>query len=289
MSCDVLTLNARYEREKEDVDTFVVVDIDRTLLNSDTLLDYFYRALRASYTEDDRLSEQEIETLRTEIAEQTGKQLDFLELIEARYGNRVDLEATIELLVANATDGMMHDILYDGAEALIDILEERPNAAVGLYTYGSQRTQEMKVRIIHAVSERLAMLPVAIESDAIDTKNKPQRADEEWRDDSGDFDIGFFDGYETAKSIIFIDDKDRKVEIVKGEKVVKGNLPEMNPEKPEFDRSLLGMWVDYKNGPGAVASLRNLAVFIASHRDEPLDVVALNWRQHHTVDNSANS
>ena len=262
-----MPLVTNHEEEPRDVEVFAVVDIDRTLLDTERLLNLFYDDFK-SENHSHPLGEDELNELKENIKDQTGNSLDFLQFIEGLYGDRLDIEAAVERVVSKVKAGDAAALLYDGSEDLLQALS-LAGAGVGLYTYGTERTQSVKVRILRAASSFMRDLPIVIESSDINEIHKPDRAIDKWYDEESDlFDVSHFEGYGKAEKLLFIDDKAK-------------NLPPLRAH----NQNMLGILVN--NRPGSGRTIKDL-VDIVKNSNKTLDVVAHEWVDRQPVEKTAN-
>ncbi|MBC7459335.1 hypothetical protein H7200_01310 [Candidatus Saccharibacteria bacterium] len=168
--------------------TYYILDLDRTILNTDKAADLMRNAV--SWHNTDLASElaQRIEdytllgesfSIRDFIVERIGE--DGIAEIETKYN---ELSAAV-------------DVLNPGAQSLLDYLQTKPDAGVGILTFGSPLGQAMK---IHAAG--LDVLPFLVTGETF----KGQQISS-WRRDDGLYQLPPELGGGTTNQIVFVDDK----------------------------------------------------------------------------------
>lgn len=135
------TTDASHEIEPlRDVHTFVVLDLDRTLLRSDRLNEWLCEHIDRSHDiQPDDGDPYEF------IQGQTGASLSVLAYLSGRYGQAAEYSARQQLL---AQAEMTEELLYPGARELIEGLE-RQTVPYGILTYGDTDNQQFKLDLLH--------------------------------------------------------------------------------------------------------------------------------------------
>ncbi len=152
----------RHGMEPRVVETFVVLDLDRTLLDTDNLIGLLYDQLRTKGLDSSQLlQDQEF------IHDQTGKSFSLLEHLTYRYGQQLIDEAMLEVLQLAERGEIPKEILFcPGAEELLNYLDDNaiPHAVL---TYGEQTFQRFKMSVVRSVLGKTEnSLPATITSES---------------------------------------------------------------------------------------------------------------------------
>lgn len=171
-----------------NVDQFYVLDLDRTLFMSEKSLALMQGVIALYDPELGVLLQQQYDAYEAQgesfsVRDFIAERVDAVELqkIEAKYH---ELAAT-------------HDLLYPGAAALIEYIQQK-NAGIGILTYGSQQGQTMKI----TADPTLRTIPFLVTSE---TYKGALIAG--WRQDDDLYHLPEELGGGVAKTIIFVDDK----------------------------------------------------------------------------------
>jgi hypothetical protein len=124
---------------------FVILDLDRTLLNTDVFLDMLGEELVKQ-----SVPASSIEADRAELRSMTGTSVSGLEYFQARYGKTTLDKATTGLLSTGATSSRGAGLVYEGVADLLRLLDAR-SAAVAIVTYGKLADQALKLDLLRMV------------------------------------------------------------------------------------------------------------------------------------------
>lgn len=131
------------------VPLFVVLDLDRTLFDTDTFVEYIWRLLPGF-----AIGVQELEDLKAYEISQRGKQLDLIQEISRRFKGRL----SIDELTARMADIGGEELLYRGVSELLVELKQN-DVPTMIMTYGSQASQEMKLQLMRLSLGKGAEMP----------------------------------------------------------------------------------------------------------------------------------
>lgn len=221
------TKSANLSQSPVEVERFICVDVDRTVLKTTTLFtDYIVPALRAIAEEDktDNIERQNhhqiIDTLVRDMAENVGRSFDFLAVYNER--TRGDIKLSTEALASSVVnsmcqDGKISEQAINGmlANKTIDVLiaiDNLPDSRWGFVTSGGEQTQTVKLLILEQILAQTAKLP--LRAQIISTEHKTRDIDTVWRQANGLFAIpeeltGKPEVF--ARSVIMIDDKPKNL------------------------------------------------------------------------------
>jgi hypothetical protein len=203
------------EQEPRTVESFVVLDLDRTLLNSDKVVQLMCDALPRF-----GVSDQDAREDLAMIQAATGQSLSAFEFLGGRYGAELIHHLAADLL-QQAENGQLdeYDLLYgDSSTELLDELDvqEIPFAVL---TYGESLNQQFKLALYRILARRAA-LPAVV----TDEPRKGAWIHEHWLDASEDhmrIPPDFTDGQEIiAQEVIILDDKQHNLD--SPDRIVKG-------------------------------------------------------------------
>lgn len=135
-----------HETEPRIVETFTVLDLDRTLLASDTLVELMYNELvRAGIPADKATSDLSF------IYDQTGTSFSLFEHMAQEFGEEA-VNIVKEAMLTQAKQGLLthDDVLCEGAKELVDYLinSDIPHAVL---TFGEQNFQDFKIMLTRAI------------------------------------------------------------------------------------------------------------------------------------------
>jgi len=189
------------ELEPRRVDTFVVLDLDRTLLHSDNLIAVLCKELH-----NHGVSLEEIEEVSAYIFTQIGTSFSGTGYITEKYGEEM-LNAVMADAMAKAEAGELEEILlYPGTRELLDQLDEI-GTPFGVLTFGEQRNQQFKIDLLRAILKRPAeRLPATVTSEP----SKSHWMHDSWEQDDGLFMIPADFTHSqavTAEHLVTLDDK----------------------------------------------------------------------------------
>lgn len=210
-------IDMKHELESRTVDYFAVLDLDRTLLDSDKIVRLMCEAL-PRFGVDEQAAQDDLDSMRAA----TGRSLSAFEFLAGRHGDE-----TVRLLVSDmfqrAENGRLDDkdLLYgDSSVRLLDELDER-DIPFAVLTYGEQDYQEFKLALYRILTGRYGDRLPAVVTD------EPRKGDwihGHWSDGSDDHMRvpADFTGDDTivAREVVIIDDKLHNLESPDG--VVKG-------------------------------------------------------------------
>ncbi len=112
-----------------------ILDLDRSLLNTDAFWADFVNAIRDAYgSEEAALLD----------SEGTTEHLDFMDILERRGIPADEASATFRNYVAK-THGPHHSYLYEGGRELLLYLCNRPHTRTKIFTTGGQASQQVKL------------------------------------------------------------------------------------------------------------------------------------------------
>lgn len=245
-----------YEREPRLVETFAVIDLDRTLLNTGALVELLY----AQFHEHGFTAEQITGELAF-IEQQTGTSFSLFEYIETTHSKDL-LESILEKVLLLAEDGVLDGdtLLCAGADRLLELLEYKdvPHA---ILTYGNELDQAFKLSLIRKLLGKTANeLPAAI----TDEPKKAAWISATWDDvdQAGGIAVPEAIAGETrlrARNIVVIDDKQGNLD--SDNPAVMGILVNNSEARPSSSTSTADL-VEYLE---AGMPLTNIAHFQAMH------------------------
>jgi hypothetical protein len=155
------------EREPREAPVFVVLDLDRTLIDNDVLVNIIFDVLpEMGY------DESVVEGLIRVEHENKGNSFDLFGYLEQTSSRKVNLSTLKDHILARRPE----DLVYDGVEELLD---ELSTAAVphGIMTYGSMGWQSAKIDLFRALAgSKTTTLSALITNE----KNKAEYIDAHW-------------------------------------------------------------------------------------------------------------
>jgi hypothetical protein len=137
-----------HEYEARQVDTFVVFDLDRTLLRTDTLTDMVCLQLL-----DHGVGLEQVRADLNFIHQQIGTSFSLLEYLEAQYGSELYLAVRDDVEALVESGELVHDLVYEGTADLLSELE-RNEVPFAILTYGNRESQEFKLRLFRRLMNR---------------------------------------------------------------------------------------------------------------------------------------
>lgn len=246
-----LTLKHRIQ-EPRTVDTFAVIDLDRTLLNTDVLAELLYSQLHEY-----GFTPEQVAVELSFIQQQTGKSFPLFDHISKTHGSEL-LENILEKTLLLAEDGDLDadTLLCKGAAQLLELLE-RKDVPHAILTYGNELDQAFKLSLVRKLLRKTEQeLPAAI----TDEPRKAAWIAATWDDiDQGAIaipgPIAAIDGLR-AHTIIIIDDKLSNLE--SDSKSVKGILVNNTESAPagHMSTSDLVRHIDRGMSLGQIAQLQ---------------------------------
>lgn len=196
------------------VDEVVVLDLDRTLLNTGLVTDMLLsRLLQYGVTKKQR------DAMKGYVESQTGNSLDFFAWLEGEIKD-VSIDVLIEDTLQNITPEQGKVLLCTGAAELIEVLELK-SASFFILTYGEYRYQNFKIRLFRQI---LGKSNDAVPAVLTTQSHKGRWIAAEWFNDSDEFatvPAGLVDGWGDvhAHSVVIVDDKRQNL-VSSGKRVV---------------------------------------------------------------------
>lgn len=214
------------------IDAFIVLDLDRTLLNTDALMDLLFEQL----SQTDGTNTEEVQAAKNVSYAHKGKSFDVTTLIDDRFGDGT-FERLHQQIIAMAHDvDMRKRLLYAGASDLIETLESA-GSYYSILTHGSQEFQSDKLRLLGALTDRLEP---PFNAYITTETNKAEWINRQWQRDRARFMVPN-DVYRqrsvAAQSIIVIDDKRTNLETTNEH--IKGILVDNDTHPAEGTLSVL--------------------------------------------------
>ena len=168
--------------------TYYILDLDRTLLNTDKAANLMRNAVSWHNTD---LAGELVQ--RIEDYTLLGESFSIRDFIVERIGEDgiVEIETKYKELSATV------DVLNPGAQLLLDYLQKKPDIGVGILTFGSTLAQAMK---IHAAG--LDVLPFLVTRETFKGEQISS-----WRRDDRLYQLPSELGGGTTNQIVFVDDK----------------------------------------------------------------------------------
>ncbi len=185
--------------------TFVALDLDRTLIDNNVLMELVIESLAEL-----GFTDSEVAAISHEEQGSRGRSFDVFGYISAQYPHRGDvlsihgINQLQKLVLEKNTDGFV----FEGAQELLTRLEES-RLQYGIVTYGSEIWQRTKISMMCTILNRpLGSLPAMVTS----LKNKAELCETQWyRKDTDDFDIpaelNILHETRHVKSVVLVDDK----------------------------------------------------------------------------------
>ena len=140
----------RHETEPRHVDTFVVIDLDRTLLDTSTLVDMLLLQLH-----DHGYDAHQVSGFIDFIHSRTGSSLSLREFFESSIEEGGVLYATVKQELLQLAEGgeLTDELLYTGATELLDRLDET-DVPFAILTYGDVADQDFKLGLLRMLTSR---------------------------------------------------------------------------------------------------------------------------------------
>jgi hypothetical protein len=204
MSHDMLSY--QLEPEPRDVEAFAVLDLDRTLLNTDALVDAMFLALL-----NHGIGEEQVQIDLMFVNSKAGQSFSLMEYFIAEHGRPL-----YELVMQDVTDlaatdeRFAHRLLIPGTIGLLDALDES-DIPYMIMTFGETENQEFKLRLLSASLDKQRN-----ELNALIT-SEPKKADwimSTWMGEDGRFHVPSLAPAQTpliADEVIVVDDKAHNV------------------------------------------------------------------------------
>ena len=185
--------------ERRQLQTFTVLDLDRTILKSTTFFEkYVMPAIAAYYADltDASVISAIMAVITRREQQQRGQAFDFIavfnEIASEKNIPMLDSASLAEqLLKANVhEDGLfVEDIIADGGIELLQALDAEPRSAWGFYTTGGQQTQSLKLYVMRRLLEEHYVKP-PLHWQIISSEHKADTIAREWHDEeTGQFTI----------------------------------------------------------------------------------------------------
>ena len=195
-----------YETEPREVDTFVVIDLDRTVLNTSNLISLLCSLLpKFGVTAEDAI---EAESM---IRAADGSSLFPIGFLRGQFGDE-PVDAVMDDIREMAELGEIKEmLLYRGSYELLDALDGE-DVPWGIMTYGEVADQEFKLDIFRRMTNRdKSNCPAEI----TDKPKKSRWIHKDWYTEDGRIKIDpkLSNGLEIyAKQIVVLDDKLKNLE-----------------------------------------------------------------------------
>jgi hypothetical protein len=195
-----MTPSLDHELEPRSVDEYVAIDMDRTLLDTDAVIELLCMLMTQHGA-----TQSEMEKEIADIYSQTGTSLQLLEYLREHHPEKIDV--VIEEALALAEDGAIKHLIFDGTAELFEELDKK-QVPFGIMTYGNEEDQQFKLSLLRKIINRDAKSLPSI----ITQESYKALAITKWQKDvaTEDFIIPVEFGHDTpihTKRIIILDDK----------------------------------------------------------------------------------
>lgn len=190
-----------------EVPTFVVLDLDRTLLNTDELNKYM-----CAHIETERDTTPEDGDAWNYIQQQKGRSFSVLGYLRTRFGSEQwDVLQKQMVTMADAESLLSSAVLYPYVAELLNALDEA-RIPYAILTYGDSENQQFKLDILHATIGRKTEIVDAL---ITDEQYKGEWIARTWRQNTGGAGEEWFyvhpdlhpEQTMKAKTIVVVDDK----------------------------------------------------------------------------------
>lgn len=140
----------RHETEPRHVETFAVIDLDRTLLDTSTLVDMLLLQLH-----DHGYDARQVSGFIDFIHSRTGSSLSLREFFESSIEDGEVLYGTVKQELLQLAEGgeLTDELLYAGAAELLDTLDET-DVPFAILTYGDVADQDFKLSLLRMLTSR---------------------------------------------------------------------------------------------------------------------------------------
>lgn len=183
------------------VDTFVVIDLDRTLLVSDALTELLYSQLTRYGVTMAQINED-----FSYVKRHAGKSFSQGNYLRSKYGDDLYRQAVIETENQIVSGESAETLLYDGAIQLLRELDHH-EIPYTILTYGEKENQELKLRLLRLLlAEQNTTLHAVVTSEP----EKAKWIETTWQHTEQGFSVpSTIYKAETlvARSVVIIDDK----------------------------------------------------------------------------------
>lgn len=193
---------ANFEHEPRIVDEVVVLDLDRTLLDSSAVTQLVLASMTRHGVSADRISE-----AIKYVEAQKGNSFHLFDYIEREF-SFATLDAIVDEIMQNDTLllALKNDLLCPGADMLVYALEEQGTPAMVL-TYGEQNYQSFKIDLFRKlIGKSNKELPGIVTHVA----NKSMWIQENWftrQDELGEVPVDIMGGTLLTRVVSIVDDK----------------------------------------------------------------------------------
>jgi len=221
---------AHAERQPRSIETFAVLDLDRTLMNSGVLTDLLFMQLLNHGVSIDQV-QKDIDFVRRS----DGMSFSTLDFILAQYGTAKYTSVMHEIEEIVKEGGFKNELLCDGTLELLNALEAQ-DVPYAVLTYGERINQEFKLTLLrHMVNRSAKQLHATVTEES----NKASWiASDEWKSEGKQrFTVPAFIYPQAdlhANYVVVIDDKLSNLE--------------------SNDDAVLGILVDNAKGTGALST-----------------------------------
>ncbi|HCR55865.1 TPA: hypothetical protein DIV49_02735 [Candidatus Saccharibacteria bacterium] len=229
---DMAPTDLQHEREPREVETFVALDLDRTLLNSDVLGD-----VQCDILADFGIGQDEIDAHKAHIAANKGNSFPVVNYLTDTYGAELVTSLQERLLARASEPAIRAALLFEGVIELLGALESK-DVPYGVLTFGEQENQSFKLRLFELLTDREGKILSEITSE----NNKSDYIHHQWQNTSG-VGSGTFaipehfthDRPITAHHVILLDDKGSHLDTEHSDigGMLVGNLPDEAGAYPE--------------------------------------------------------
>lgn len=215
-----------YEQEPRFVDTFVVLDLDRTLLETDALVGLLCMQLL-----NHGITRQQVDVDLLFIHQQNGASFNLLDFFETQYGKGL-FDVVKQEILELAKNGELHEgLLCEGAPELIGELEESSTPFCVL-TYGEEHSQRFKLELFEQlIGQDDAQLHAVITKET----NKAAWIEKNWQHDETGRVIIPNDTYASSelrvRTVVVIDDKLSNLK--SGDARIRGILVNNGNDRPK--------------------------------------------------------
>jgi hypothetical protein len=215
-----------YEQEPRFVDTFVVLDLDRTLLETDALVELLCMQLL-----NHGISREQIDADLLFIHRQKGASFKLLDFFEAQYGKGLFDIVKREILELAKNGELKEGLLCEGAPELIGKLGASSTPFCVL-TYGEEHSQRFKLEL---VEQLFGQDEVQLHAVVTKETNKAAWIEKNWQHDESGRVVVPNDGYASselrATTVVVIDDKLSNLK--SGDDRIRGILVNNGNDRPK--------------------------------------------------------
>lgn len=194
-----------FENEPRIVEEVAILDLDRTLIHSSFVVELVLAEL-VHYG----VSLERVGSAINYVESQAGSSFELFDYIEREFSPQVlaAVVSSVQKGEAMLDEAMRNRLLCDGADALIDALEDRRVPYV-ILTYGEDRYQNFKIALFNGLINRL---PGSVPAIVVNANNKSHWVQDSWFKSSegelGEIPRGVIqEGAVLPRSVTIIDDK----------------------------------------------------------------------------------